>query len=87
MLVQTTAPSFSKEQAVELPTTQPLPPTSRHQLPQAHSRQSSDSSFRRYSGDNTEPFPPFPQPVTSLMDGSSKTADEPAHSDADARRH
>lgn len=81
IFIQSTPPTLFKEQPGESPTTQLPPPTGGHQLPQGHSRQSSESSVRRYSAGHTEPFPPFPQQVTT------DTGDELGSGDADARRH
>ncbi|OOQ88395.1 hypothetical protein PEBR_13758 [Penicillium brasilianum] len=59
----------------------------RNQLPEGHTRQSGGSSIRRYSGDQIEPFPPFPLPASSILTpppGAGLASSRPTSLNADS---
>lgn len=87
-----TRPSQSpKTSILGNPTTEASPNSpkivARNQLSEGHTRQSSGSSVRRYSGDQIEPFPPFPLPVSSLPTpppGAALASSRPGSLNADS---
>lgn len=86
-LLQSLKTAIPGNQETELSSTNSPQLKGRESLSNRLTRQPSDSSVRRYSGDQIEPFPPFPVPASSLpttSPGTAKASPRPGSLNADS---